>query len=282
MNGVYAIVVTYNPDKGILRKQYETIAGQVDGIIYIDNNSQNRSFLAELELRGALVICNNNNVGLAKAQNQGIALAKEKNSDFIFLLDQDSIPEDKCVEKLLACYKELGTWKKVAVIGPIIKNRYDNDKLNNKGILLIGPFVYRIVIGKVTDVSFCIASGSLIPMKVFENVGTMKEKLFIDSIDQEWCFRAKSRGYKIFQTNTTWISHTLGNGRDDKIRSHSPLREYYIIRNSIWMSRQKYIPLGYRMRKVFMIVCRVFFSLIRGDKAYFKSGVSGLIDGRKL
>lgn len=282
MNGVYAIVVTYNPDEEILREQYEKIAGQVDGIIYIDNNSQKRSFLAEFELKGALVICNNNNLGLAKAQNQGIALAKENNSDFIFLLDQDSIPEDNCVEKLLAYYKKLYTCKKVALIGPIIRNRYDNDKLNNKGILLKGPFVYWIEIGEVTDVSFCIASGSLIPMKAFENVGTMNEKLFIDSIDQEWCLRAKSKGYKIFQTNTTRISHTLGNGKDDKIRSHSPQREYFIVRNSIWMSRQKYIPIGYRLRKVLMTMCRVFFSLIRGDKAYFNSGVSGLIDGRKL
>ena len=101
-------------------------------------------------------------------------------------------------------------------------------------------------------------------------------------LDLEWCLRAKSKGYSIIQTNTAYISHRLGDGNNDKIKSHSPIREYYIVRNNIWLSRQSYIPLGYRIRKNISTIFRIFLSIIRGNWSYVKQQLKGVKDGWRL
>lgn len=85
---IYAIVVTFNPEPELLAKQYESLKNQVNGIIYVDNASY---VLTIPSGENVYSIRNEENQGLAIAQNKGIELAKQKNAEFVFLLDQDSV-----------------------------------------------------------------------------------------------------------------------------------------------------------------------------------------------
>ena len=38
----------------------------------------------------------------------------------------------------------------------------------------------------------------------------MKESYFIDNIDLEWCFRAKSKGYELIGTDEAVLYHAIG------------------------------------------------------------------------
>ena len=89
------------------------------------------------------------------------------------------------------------------------------------------------------EASILIASGSLIPRKSFEIVGGMNEEFFIDYIDIEWGFRAQSKGYKLFACPPAKMAHQVGDRRikimGREISVHSPLRRYYLARNSVFM-----------------------------------------------
>ena len=278
---VFAIIVTYNPEYFLLMQQYESIKNQVTGIIYVDNNSQNL-FLANGNK--IFILKNNKNEGLGKAQNQGIILAKQKGATHILLLDQDSVASPDLVKVLLATeetYRNKGM--DVGLVGPRIHDvlsqpPHDCDAVIFKGVRILRKTLKQ----EVLSVSYCIASGSLIPMAVFEDVGLIKEELFIDALDVEWCLRAKSKGYEVLMTPMTYLEHRLGNGKCDKISSHSPKREYYICRNSTLLLAYNYIPLGYRIRKLFFVPIRILYSLFRGYGAYFIEGVMGTIDGVRL
>ena len=49
------------------------------------------------------------------------------------------------------------------------------------------------------------------------SIGAMKESYFIDNIDLEWCFRAKSKGYELIGTDQAVLYHAIGE------RSSNPL-----------------------------------------------------------
>ena len=279
---VAAIIVTYNPDVDLLRRQNEELGGQVDFLIYVDNASQDTSLIDKLSSDRIIINKNDKNFGLAKAQNQGISIAQKIGVDFVVLFDQDSVPPVGFVEALTHCYNEQSRINKVGLVGPAIRNLTTKNRENEKGVLFRGLFVDTIYLDEATEVSYCIASGSLIPITVIEEVGGMEEKMFIDGLDVEWCLRAQSKGYKIFQTNSTYLEHCLGDGTKRRILSHSPQREYYIMRNAIWLSRQKYVPGGYRLRKALFSSGRLLQSLVNLKGSYIKADIEGIIDGIKI
>lgn len=276
---IYAVIITYNPNKELLDLQFNSLEKQVDKIVYIDNAS-NENINPNNEK--TILVQNYHNLGLGKAQNQGIKIALNNGADFILLFDQDSVPPCDFVLKLMQVYMEAKKIFSVGLVAPAIKNDYNKDfDIENYGILIRGIELKRVPLDRITNVSYCIASGSLIPSDVFSNVGYIKEEMFIDGMDFEWCLRAKSKGFSIIQTNITFLSHRLGDGDKDRILSHSPLREYYIVRNSIWMSQLSYIPLGYKLRKIIMPFLRLVQSFRKGQWGYVKQQIKGIKDGFK-
>lgn len=276
---IYAIIVSYNPDKVIIESQYNSLVNQVDKIVYIDNGS--KECIVD-KFYNCICVKNKENLGLGKAQNQGIEIAVSNNADFIILFDQDSIPPINFVPSLISVYNESIKHYKTALVGPLIKNAFLNEVSENYGIIIDGLKYKKVKLKEITKVSYCIASGSLIPTKVFEDIGKIKEDLFIDNMDFEWCLRARSIGYEIIQTNQTYLSHRLGEGNQDFILSHSPFREYYITRNNIILSRLHYIPIGYRYRKLVSTFCRIIHSVIKCRWIYVEQQLKGLIDGYRI
>lgn len=277
-----AITVTYNPEIDLLKRQHNALARQVDWIIYVDNHSLSSDFISEIKGEKVEVILNDENQGLAKAQNQGIELARQKGAGFVILFDQDSVPPADFVEGLMKCYEEQSKLHKVGEVGPAIRNMLKGCNENESGVVFKGMTIKRIHVGKATEVNYCIASGSLIPMTALEDVGGIEEKLFIDGLDLEWCLRARNKGYKIFQTSNTYLEHCLGDGTSRRILSHSPKREYYIMRNAIWMIKQNHIPMGYRLRKVCLSFGRLIQAISTFKGSYIRSDIKGIVDGLKL
>ena len=96
------------------------------------------------------------------------------------------------------------------------------------------------------EITTAIASGALIPVATLDAVGPMRESMFIDLVDIEWCFRARARGFRAFGVCAAKLRHSLGEqptrvlGR--ALATHSPLRNYYFYRNAVWLFRQAYVP----------------------------------------
>ena len=271
---IYAVVVTYNPEKSLLEQQYESLLPQVSRIIYVDNGSAK---VYSEKFAQSYTIRNTENYGLGKAQNQGIEFARKKDADYILLLDQDSVLEKGMVSVLLTEYNEYSKKMKIAAIGPAFKSGFD-ESVQDVGILSVGFRMKKTKIVNTSLVSYIIASGSLIPVSVFDEVGVIDERLFIDGLDMEWCLRACSKGFKIIQTSKTHLIHKLGNGNKDLVLSHSPLREYYIIRNSFLFLRFPHVPLSYKGRKIVFTFGRTLYSLFHGYFDYFKMSLKAIRD----
>lgn len=289
MKDIFAIIVTYNPDLPVFRDQLLALES-IGGVVLVDNCSQNAEgifSLATQVVHGRLhVVRNTTNVGLAIAQNQGINKAREIGAQHVILFDQDSIPEPGMIEQLLAAEKSLiESGARVAAVGPVT---YDPDSNAEYPITRYnGPFIKRYFTKphEIAEASFIIASGSLIRMEVIQHAGGMLDPLFIDYIDVEWCYRVQSLGYRLYVAADARMSHRVGDKRvkffGRSISQHSPLRRYYLTRNSLYVLRLAHIPIGYKLREVSLNFARfvafLYFSNERGR--YLKYVGKAVVDG---
>jgi rhamnosyltransferase len=293
-NRIFAVTITYNPEIDLLKEQLKSLDKQVTGIIIVDNGSKNQNELEacfnsiknELSLM-PMIIRNKQNMGLGYAQNQGATLAISHSASHVLMLDQDSVLQINFVQNLLKSEEALLNENvRVGALGPT----YYNEKTGEIYPITRykGPFIDRIKPDKYpVEASFLIASGCLIRSEVLHEVGLMNEELFIDYIDVEWSFRTKEKGYKLYAIPTAKMKHSIGDSRASilgrKISVHSPLRRYYLYRNSFYMVRRKYIPFGYKLRELVFNTLRfiIFLFLSKDRIKYCKYSLAGFVDGIK-
>lgn len=287
MEKICTIIVTYNPNltdfSTVLDSHTQTGDNEV---IVVDNGSHNNAEILKIvNAKKFSIISLQENMGIGYAQNIGIKSAKIKGGKYIILFDQDTIVTPNYAESILEYYKEISKDEKVATIGP---NYYDA-KTNEvyPQIVLNGIKLNKIFPkpehGNFTFVSFIIASGSFYDIDIFDEVGVMDEKLFIDCVDIEWCFRAFKKGYKTYVCNKLMISHTIGDQRKKslgrEISIHAPIRKYYMARNNILLIRKNSIPVSYKIRKLFGIP--LYMSLYLYDVGFAKEYVKFIFNGLK-
>lgn len=251
---VLAVAVTYNPDTDLLARVLESVAPQVQGVVVVDNGSANAGNVRDAASAvQAHILANEQNFGIAAAQNQGVGFAKAEGYSHILLLDQDTVLAPGVVadlsSNLTALEKEDGG---VAAIGPAYYEL--NSQKQTRAYRANGLLLSRLSLESrdhPVESDFIIASGSLIPLAVLAKVGNFKEDLFIDLVDVEWCFRAKVAGYRSFLAPSATVHHRLGSGTvgvgKRQIAVHVPIRNYYWVRNALWLARQPCTPPAWKL-----------------------------------
>ena len=294
MNRVCAIIVTY-------RMQYEKIMPlmhalqiQVGKIYLVDNNEKEGKYANQDFNDNSLkcrIVRNGNNYGLAKALNQGIRAAIADGFNYFFLLDQDSLTTKNTVNTLLNSMISLEvSGEKVAAVGCSVF------ECNRKEYLPFLRFtktgVKKINADTIANpfkvpVDFLITSGTLVSASAIKKTGFMDEILFVDNVDLEWCFRAKRLGFDLYGVPEAVILHRLG----ENIRRipfskrfvliHAPIRQYYIMRNRLWLYRRSYVPFYWKVYDFPRLVFKVIFYLlmVKPVKEYAKMMFRGAVHG---
>lgn len=262
---ISSVTVTYNPDIDCFKAQLQSLHHQLDNCVIVDNGSKNVVEIESLcqQFQYDLIKLNTNR-GLSYAQNIGIENAISRGADYLLLLDQDSVLGANFISAMSQIYTQYN----VGILGPSFYDPHTNELY--WGTNYIGPFIKRTAIQEITDVTYVIASGSFFSTEVFKRVGKMEEALFVDYIDVEWALRAKKLGYRVAMTNKASMAHTIGDSRLNllgrKISVHSPMRRYFLVRNSFFMIRKPYIPVGYKIREIFLNFVRAGISLIHNKE----------------
>lgn len=285
---IAALIVTFNPDTKVLAKLVDSLkTSQLHLDIHlVDNASNNAKVLKDTYLPEHDYIFLSENLGLAGAQNILLQKIMNSDSDAVLFFDQDSEPTYEFITSLaqgLINLKSKG--HKVGAVGPVF---YDPRTGTTTPFSLIQGCRIRSIHPESSDpleVSFLINSGMLVPVQTLKDVGLMLDELFIDYIDIEWCLRAANAGYSFYAIPDAKMSHTIGDSRKvflgREVSIHSPLRRYYLARNSIYMMRLSYIPLGYKFREAIFSTIRTLMFVACVDKkfTYIKYIFRGWKDG---
>ncbi len=251
---ICAVMVLFRPDEGV-KTNVALLMSQVDDFIIIDNSpaGADRSIANDLHLAfpQATLISNHQNLGLAHALNQGIAYACRLRFEWILTMDQDSEPPTNFVDCLFRSLYACPFKDSVAVVGPLYRDRKTNALMSS-----VDPIetTYREVLTTMT-------SGNLVRVTAIEDCGCFREDFFIDYVDHEFCLRLRRFGWRIIESCSATLVHSLGAlcrysmlGRTISVTHHSSIRHYYISRNrltTVWL---------YWNDEPRWAVCQIFYS----------------------
>ena len=273
-NRIIAVVVTYNPNLRMLDEEYNSIVGQVNKLIYVDNysNNHNELFAWAKNKRKLQFVWLKLNEGLGFAQNIGLKKAFEEGASHVILFDQDSVIDSGYVDSLFEMENlAIIQGHNIGLSGPIYKSHDDG---------CFYPIV-SIEKGRFTNVplesfknyvvvSHIIASGSLIRREVFEKIGLLEDKYFISYIDHEYAFRAAKYGFETIVVKKACMKHQMGDSQvkvfGRKIGLYSPFRRYFDCRNTILIQKNPYFPKVYKRHYLKYIIGKFLISLIYGPQ----------------
>ncbi|HEX4155741.1 MAG TPA: glycosyltransferase family 2 protein [Acidobacteriaceae bacterium] len=230
-----AVVVTYHPDAIVL----ENLCGlfsQTRHLIVVDNGSsvaELAPFRLAAQSQGFELIENGENLGIAAALNLGIQRARRLDAEWVLLFDQDSRITDGFVNTMMRFFASNPWGERLAIANP----RYVDLRFGT-------PLPqHREVHGVLESAT---TSGSLSPMRVFDEAGGFAEELFIDGVDYEYSLRLRAKGYVIATCAEATLLHSPGDPTShDFLRlkpfqasNYAPIRRYYQERNKIWICKR--------------------------------------------
>lgn len=292
---VAAVIVTYNPHMPRLQPLLERLLAQVACVVVVDNasNVDLREALSQLRFDRLTVHCLDENTGIAAGQNTGLRLAFVQGCDTVVFFDQDSIIGDDFIAILSEGLRD----PQVSITAPVF---YDEQQGFGYPLVDILPsgrrkkYLPENLCGPI-DISVAISSGMLIRRSVFDRVGLLDERLFIDYVDTEWCLRCAAQGIAIRINPAAIMTHSIGEKSLSfagfRVPVHSAIRRYYRIRNAIHLLRLSHVPALMALREVlFGLVHQVILIAFEPGRRdylnyYFKAvrdGIAGVYGPIKI
>lgn len=255
IDSIAIIIVMFNPKKEDI-DNVERLSKCYTGVIV--DNSPSATFQNDT-IHKMQYIALNENVGIAKAQNIGIQKSlQNKDIEYIVFLDQDSTASDSYPLDITKAYETIRlNVHKLAFLGPRLENKENGKEYKSilhQEVEAANSFILRNEI---------ISSGGCTTREAIDDIGLNLEKLFIDYVDFEWCWRAKSKGYVCGITSQVVIQHHVGQQTmyigGYTIIVSSPIRYYYQYRNFIWLLRKRYVPRIWLLKNGIKKIAALFY-----------------------
>lgn len=222
---IFGTVILYYPPKNFM-ENILTYLSIIDKLIIIDNSEIpiliNKSQLPD----NTIIIQDKTNKGIAERLNIAAKIASKEGADWLLTMDQDSFFSKESIAKYVACFEDFINKNQVAMFG-----------VNHEKII-------HELDCKYIHIDNLITSGSLVNLNLTSLIGEFDEKLFIDEVDTEYCFRAIKHGFKIVKFENVFLNHSLGevshfrsikNFKKTQRTLHSPTRLYYMVRNFFYI-----------------------------------------------
>jgi rhamnosyltransferase len=260
--GVRAVFVTWNPDLERFFEAVRSLAAQVDGVVIVDNGSQNHEALrARFATSDDVTVMGlPDNLGIGAALNVGVQLALLEDPAWIMTMDQDTLVGDGAVAGILRDYSAL------------------DERLKMKcGVLALRPHPQPASIwltryaesllqlrerGEFTERRGVITSGNLVRADLARQI-RFNEALFIDQVDFDFCYSLRRLGHIVLQQKAITMDHVLGEHYRDVGRVHpyeNAQRLYYIVRNSSYLVLRRRLLVRYYVVQV-VVFCGAFVSV---------------------
>jgi len=222
MEKIGLVTITYNSTK-VIKPFLECVWQQThDNFqLYIIDNTSIDGTLEILEKEQDARMCvirNTSNLGVAKANNQGIKKAIEDGCDQVLIINNDVEFESNLIKKLLQVQKE----KDCSLVTPKMMY-YNNPKyiwyggswfIKSKGYLPLHRGMKELDTGqydKIEEVEYAPTCCLLAKKEIFEDIGFMDEKYFVYFDDTDFSFRVWKDGrHKMYFVPNVEFFHKVG------------------------------------------------------------------------
>ncbi len=223
---VTVIIVNWNT-RGLLSACLRSLYAETSAsmqVVVVDNASTDGSAaMVEAEFPQVDLLANSGNPGFAKANNQGLVLAKGR---FVLYLNPDTVILDGAVDRMLRFMDE---HPQIGVLGP---HTYNGDGRTTQETVIFKPTLrrlfhthvplWRIVPGwnpeqagavkwhKTGPVEVVKGCCMMIPAPLVYELGGMSERQFMYGEEDDLCERVRQRGLEVWYYQGASIIHFGG------------------------------------------------------------------------
>ena len=287
---ISVVIVTYNrlEDLKITLKKYEAQKLKPTSLIVVDNASGDGTYEFVEEWKNysgcfkRLAIHSEKNIGGAGGFSMGIEEAMKSDCDFIFLSDDDAIPNEDVLEKLLAQYDQMSSKDNIAALCTRVNDQYGisyvHRSMVRKGLFSIRriPTQEKDYENPCFDVDLLTFVGALLKRSTVEKIGLPLTEYFIHEDDAEYSTRMREIGRIVCVTDSV-MTHPFG-GNETK-----HWIEYYTTRNYVNYIGRHY-PRRYQIYveiEKYIKKCSLFAAVIKHrSKNYRTMNKIAIKDGR--
>ena len=249
------VVVTYNRCDQLLvtLDHYHKSIALIEYLIVVNNastddTSVNLRELADKWLGKLMVINLRKNVGGAGGFHEGVKKAVDVGSDWVFISDDDAVPEKDCLKKLLAhadnasdVYGAVAVSKgseRKELCWPVKSSKYLEQCGSIKAKRYYDELSEIEYPGMIPFLGFLVSAASV------RVVGYPNKEYFISGDDVEYGIRLQALGAQLIQVKAAVMIHPpiprkVFNilGREFNVLIMPPWRRYLDVRNRVWNSR---------------------------------------------
>lgn len=255
MSKIAVIIVSWNNQKDTLECLESLDKADRESldleIILVDNASSDGTVLSvEKRFPRIKIIKNLQNLGFAKANNQGMELALKNNADYILLLNNDTLVSQKFLPPLLSAMERD---QKTALASPKIyfapgfEYHYEKYRAEEKGKVFWyagGLIDWKNIIcshrgvdevdhaqyDEMAETGFGTGCCLMLKSAMLKEVGVFDERYFMYFEDVDLNVRARKKGWKIKYVPESFIWHKNATSSG---KPGSSLHNYYLTRNRL-------------------------------------------------
>lgn len=208
------------------------------------------------------IIALKNNLGFSGANNVGIRNAlTNDDTDYVWLLNNDTRVDKNALQELVDHYEysrssgiRLGILgSKLLVYGRESVFQGIGGKYNKFTGITKAIGADEVDNGqydnyKVNGLDVVIGASMFVRRDFLKDVGLMSERYFLYLEENDWCIRAKRKGWQLGYCSAAKVFHKIGKsiGTSDKGKTRSELSDFYGLRNRLIFSKL-YYPLYFPM-----------------------------------
>lgn len=251
-------------------------------VILIDNASEKKPPELTDEFSGLKItqIFNEENLGFAGGNNQGIRLALKEGADYVLLLNNDTVVEPDFLKKMVEAAEEEET---AGIVGPLIL--FDSKKtIWSAGGRIGRCFTRGELIGYkeknegqyrfVEQVDYISGTCLLIKTEFIRKIGLISEDYFLYYEDTDWCLRAKAVGGRCLLAPQAVIYHKASRST----REFSYPYIYYHSRNGLMFAARFGEKWKAYLLSAWLFIKQVIKIIIGRKRNWAKPVMRGIMD----
>jgi GT2 family glycosyltransferase len=181
-------------------------------VVVVDNCSGDDSVdVLRAALPGILIVAKDSNGGFGAGCNAGIEYAVSMNMDYVWLINNDAIPEQRCLEHLLA--RAIND-PSVGVVGALIREPSGTIADHAGCVMSLITLHCRYTMSEAdmaaNRYAWITGASMLLSMRALQEIGTFDVGYFMYWEDADICHRLRQAGFTIAIASDAVVEHLAG------------------------------------------------------------------------
>lgn len=272
---IYIIVLNWNGKQDTIEclESVQKIDYPNYKILVLDNGSRDDSVAAIRErFAQILIIENGANLGFAAGNNVGIDYAISQGTDYIFLLNNDTIVDPQILWAFIRANEQ---YPDAGILGSKIYYYQQPKKIWFAGVEWI-PSQARFIHSGSGHIDndkdwqefqfseYICGCALLVKAEVVKKIGMLEPKYFLMWEEVDWCYRAKRAGYKCLLVPESKVWHKISSSFSGGDKA--PHYQYFW-----WRNRLLWVERNFSLLEGFGIYKAIFRDILRQIRKYFNS-----------